>query len=78
MNYGLHIIRFPSGRFGFAGSLPHSLGNLVPATTADIMDGRACGTDEEGHALTLRFPSFGTREEAVDYAAVRGLTVQEA
>ena len=63
-NFGVHIIQYPSGRFGFVGSLPSCLG--VPATSfADAMAGR-----------TVQFPSFDTRKDAIDHAAKFGVKVQ--
>ena len=40
-NVGLHVIKFPSGRYGYVGSVPSSLGNEVKANRSDIMGGRA-------------------------------------
>ena len=36
-----HLIQYPSGRFGYVGSVPTSLSDMVPATVSDIMAGRA-------------------------------------
>ena len=63
-NLGVHVIQFPSGRYGFVGTLPSSLG--IPATSAaDAMSGRK-----------TKFPSFETRQDAIDHAASQGVTVR--
>ena len=67
---GLHIIKFPSGRFGFVGDIPYCLGKEVKATRSDIMGGRAYNTIEE--LKTIRFPVFETREEARVFALEKG------
>ena len=74
-NLGVHVIDFPSGRFGFVGTLPAALGNPVTASRADIMAGRAF-TAPSGEVLTMAFPSFETRDAAVAYATARGITVR--
>lgn len=74
-NMGVHIIDFPSGRFGFVGSLPPALGDIVAATAADIMAGRAFSAPD-GTAKTIKFPSFATRAEAAAHAAAMGITVR--
>jgi hypothetical protein len=63
-NLGVHVIQFPSGRFGFVGTLPVSLG--APATSAaDAMAGRK-----------VKFPVFETKQAALDHATERGVAVQ--
>lgn len=67
---GIHIIQYPTGRWGFVGSLPPALGDMVPATTADIMGGRAY-TGPTGETVTIKFPSFATKVEAETYRDAR-------
>ena len=73
-NLGVHVIKNPVGTYSFVGTLPAVLGELTPATTADVMGGRA-HTAPDGTIVTLRFPVFGTWEAAVVYAADRGVAV---
>jgi hypothetical protein len=75
-NLGIHVIEFPSKRFGYVGSLPPALGEMVPATTADIMGGRAYTHPTTGDVLTIKFPSFETRSEAIAHAIAHGFTVR--
>ena len=69
-NLGCHIHQFPSGRWGFVGTLPTVLASAVPASTADVMGGRACRGDA-GEILTWKFPTFATEFEAREFAASR-------
>lgn len=71
MTTGLHIIKFPSGRFGFVGEIPTALCYEVPATKAAIMGGRAVYNSEK-ECVELKAPSFETARAAFDFAAVRG------
>jgi hypothetical protein len=72
---GTHIINFPSGRWGFVGSLPLTLGELAEASTADVMGGRAWRDDATGQLVAPRFPSFATEPEARAHAAARGVAL---
>lgn len=69
-NLGLHVIQYPTGRFGFVGNVPAALGQHVPATTADVTGGRAFEVD--GQILTIKFPSFDTRDDAIGFAQSLG------
>ncbi len=60
---GLHIMQFPSKRWGFVGDIPMALGRLVKPTKQDIMAGRAW-KDDTGHMVTVKFPTFHTKELA--------------
>jgi hypothetical protein len=68
---GLHVIKFPSGRFGYVGSLPTSCCRRVKATMSGIMGGRAI---REGKGL-FEYSSmvFGTQKEAIEHATSLGL-----
>jgi len=68
MNLGLHIIQFPSKRFGFVGTIPAILGHEVPATTAAVMGGRSF-FNAEGNLVEIKFPSFETEAEAKAFIA---------
>lgn len=74
-NMGCHIIEFPSKRWGFVGSVPTALCTEVPATTADVL---RCRThrNEQGELVTWKTPVFETREEAVSFAASKGVEVK--
>jgi hypothetical protein len=75
-NLGVHIIKYPTGRYGYVGTLPAILGDAVRATSADIMGGRAETSPIDGQAYTLKFPSFETAAAARAYAADRGITAK--
>lgn len=72
-NLGLHIIQFPSGRYGFVGSIPAALGQEVPATTAAVM---GCRTHyaADGSLVEWKFPVFDTEQAAREFAQARGFT----
>ncbi len=75
MNLGLHVIKFPSGRFGFVGSIPTALGHEAPATTADVMGGRA-HKNADGALVAWKFPAFESEAEARAFADSKGCKVQ--
>jgi hypothetical protein len=68
----LHIIQFPSGRFGYVGSIPTDLGEKVPADRAAILGCRSFRDPETGESMMWKFPSFDTLEEAIAHAKDRG------
>lgn len=70
-NLGLRVHEFPSGRFGYVGSVPSALGEWVPATESDVMGGRATRA-ADGSLVAIRFPSFATAEEAIAHAHAKG------
>ena len=70
---GLHVIEFPSGRWGFVGSIPTELGEEVPATTSDALGCRA-HRGPAGELLAWKFPAFDTEAAARQYAEERGHT----
>lgn len=75
-NLGVHIQQYPTGRFGYIGTIPSSLGRTVEATVSDIMAGRSF--DVNGKAMTVKFASFGDAEEAVQHAQDMGVTLCSA
>ena len=72
-NLGVHVMQFPSGRWGFVGSLPAMLGDEARASAADVMAGRAY--TREGAAYRVNFPVFDTRWQAEKHAETRGVTL---
>ena len=65
---GCHIIKAPSGRYIFVGSIPHSLCNIRAATTSDIL---GCRTHQDaiGNLLCASSMVFDSEHEARDFAA---------
>lgn len=74
-NYGLHVIKFPSGRYGFVGSIPTTLGTQVLANRSAVMGGRAFRNDV-GELVEWKFPSFDSESAARDFAASKGCTIR--
>jgi hypothetical protein len=70
---GLHVVEFPSGRFGYVGSIPTILADIVPADTSAIM-GQRWFKDKTGEAMMYKFPSFATKQEAIDFALEHNCT----
>ena len=60
------IIQFPSGRYGFVGRIPRSLGTETPATKSDIAGGRSY-RGNDGAQYVTKLPTFTTHEAAVAY-----------
>lgn len=75
-NLGLHVIKFPSGRFGYVGSMPTCLAMEVPATTSDVLGCRA-HRGVNGELLAYKWPSFDTAEAARGFAVEHGCKVAE-
>lgn len=69
---GLHIIKFPSNRFGYVGSLPVCLAAEIPATEADIL-GCRCHRNEAGNLMAWKFPTFETEDAARTFAISKGV-----
>lgn len=72
--YGLHTIQYPTGRWGFVGTLPTDLATKVVATTSDVMGGRAFM--EDGRPMTWKWPVFDTETDAVAFAHAKGFEVR--
>lgn len=70
-------MQFPTGCWGFVGSLPRALGDVVPASTADVMGGRAWREDG-GRIVTMKFPTFPTEDGAREHATARGVETRGA
>ncbi len=73
-NLGCHVNKFPSGRWGYVGTLPTILAQEIPASTSAVMGGRA-HRDANGAIMEWKFPTFETRDEAVAFAAARNVTL---
>jgi len=69
---GLHILHFPSGRWGYVGSVPVSLATAIPASTSAVMGCRAW-RDESGALMEWKFPTFDDCDSAVRFAQAKGL-----
>lgn len=76
-NLGLHVIKYPTGKYGYVGSIPQALGEEVPASAADVMAGRWY-TNAEGQTVITKFPIFSTSAEAVTFAEGKGFKVASA
>ncbi len=75
MNLGLHVIQFPSGRFGYVGKLPVELAQEVPATKSDVTGGRAHWGPDNKTLLAYKWPTFSTNADAREFAAARGFPI---
>jgi hypothetical protein len=71
-NLGLHVIKFPSGRYGFVGSIPTSLGEEILASSAAVMGQRSHWNADKTALLEWKFPVFDSEQEAKDFAASKG------
>jgi hypothetical protein len=67
----LHIIKFPSGKFGYVGSIPATLGKEVPASQAAVM-GQRSFYNAAGDLVEIKFPVFETEADAKAFAAEKG------
>ena len=76
MNLGLHTNQFPSGKWGFVGSIPVSFGAMVKADTADVMGGRAFHHPDTGELVRWKFPVFETEVQAIAFASSKGFSIQ--
>ncbi len=68
-----HILKFPSGRWGYVGSIPLCMGELVPANTPAVLGCRTI-TGENG-PMMFRAKTFETENEARNFAAIQGVTL---
>lgn len=73
-NLGLHIIKFPSGRYGYVGSIPTALGAEVKADRSAVMGGRSF-YNAAGDLVEWKFPTFDTEADAREFAASRNCVV---
>ena len=68
----LHIIQFPSGRFGYVSSIPTDICEQVPADRAAILGQRAFSDPQTNDPMMWKAPSFETVEAAIAHAKGRG------
>lgn len=76
-NLGTHVIKNPNGTFSFVGTLPITLASRVEAVEADVVGGRAFKWGDDGKLYAWKFPTFPTREEAVEFAKSKGVPVRK-
>ncbi len=69
-NLGLHVIQFPSGKFGYVGSVPADIYYVDGATDKQIADAK-----QFGESFGPKRRIFATREDAVDFATSKGYQV---
>lgn len=74
-NLGLHVLKNPAGTYSYVGSIPVELASVVPADRAAVLGQRAF-FDEEGNLKMYKFPIFQSLEEAVSFAASKGLVAK--
>lgn len=74
-NLRTHIMQFPTKKWGFVGSTPLELGEILPADTAAILGCRTVGHDEKGKPLMVKFPTFATEAEAREHAKKFNVTL---
>lgn len=63
---GLHVIKFPSGKYGYVGSIPVDCCRRLKADRSAIMGCRAVREGEE--LVEYRTMVFETQKEALDHA----------
>jgi hypothetical protein len=68
----LHIIQFPSGRFGYVGSIPTDICEQVPADRAAILGQRAFSDPETNDPMMWKAPGFETVAAAIAHAKACG------
>ncbi len=69
-NLGLHVIQYPSGRFGYVGTVPDAIAYEPGATQEQINNGKQFGERFGPKKIT-----FSSQEEATKYAKDRGFDV---
>ncbi len=70
-NLGLHIHKFPSGKWGYVGSVPVSLHKIVLARQSDVLGCRAWEGDD-GKLYAYKSPVFDTEQGARGFAESKG------
>ena len=74
-NLGVHLMQFPTGKWGFRGTLPIVLADEArEATMSDVMGQRAF-RDNEGTLRVWHFPVFVSEVLAREYARDKGVTL---
>jgi hypothetical protein len=76
MDLGLHVMEYPTGRFGYVGSVPTTLAFTAPdggpADPAEVE--KACSFGQRFGKVKSR--TFATKEEAVAFASEHGYKAQ--
>lgn len=68
-----HLIKFPTGKYGYVGSIPVELGDILPADVHAILGCRTFMQD--GRPMMFKAKIFNTEAEARNFAASKGVTV---
>jgi hypothetical protein len=71
-NFGLHILKCPSGRWTYVGSIPVILTYETPADTSAVMGGRAYRS-ADGVLMTRKVPVFSTLEALEAHQRTHGI-----
>lgn len=69
------VIQYPTGRFGYVGSVPKACCNRVVANKSAIMGGRYVREEDD---VCYEYPSmvFDSQKDAVDFASSVGHTAK--
>ena len=67
---GLHVIKFPSGKFGYVGSVPVEIAYIDGSTQEDINKGLVYG-----QRFGAKTRVFDTMQAAIEYAQSKGYVV---
>lgn len=70
-----HIIKFPSGLWGYVGSIPLVLGELVPATVSAVLGCRTIPSENGPMMFKAKTFETETETEARNYATIQGVTL---
>lgn len=75
---GLHVIKYPSGRYGFVGSVPQVLAH--EGSPEDLATARTSGPGlarkiAERNGRTFKTLAWDTEADAVAFAKARGIEV---
>ncbi len=73
-NFGLHVMKCPTGVFTYVGTIPYDLMTWRRATTADVMGGRSSKMGDV--IVSYVTPVFASRDEAVEHAEAHGYLVR--
>ena len=67
-----HIIKFLTGRWGYVGSVPLCLGDILPADTSAVL---GCRTFQgaDGKPMMFKAKHFSTEQETREYATIQGV-----
>lgn len=74
MALGLHVIQYPSGRWGYVGDIPTALCTEIPASTSAIL-GQRWHKNADGDLMEWKTPSFTGEAEAIAFAEKHGYSV---